>query len=355
MITNLENEYEGPVVIKGSSWNNGTNGGNLRSGIVGYDHHSVYHDEVGFRPTSDQSEKEQPMSISNWQEYESVLLSRVNWFREFAYQFVSEAEATREVVLDPTNPNIKLLRYDPNNPRKRLKVDIQTNEAVRILNDDYQLARMQLQDLYSDVGEDGLAYGASIGIFMPRIPAGEFVMGSPEDEEGRYSDEKQRLVKIPNPFRMSMYTITQSQYEAVMGNNPAYFSKTGDGKGKVKDLDTDDFPVEMVSWNDAQEFCKRLSDLMGRLISLPREAHWEYACRAGTQTPFHYGKTLCSYQANFDGNYPYGGAPNGPYLQRTTKVGSYEPNAWGLYDMHGNVWEWCQDVYKEDSSEDPTE
>jgi formylglycine-generating enzyme required for sulfatase activity len=118
-------------------------------------------------------------------------------------------------------------------------------------------------------------------------------------------------------------------------------------------LDTDDFPVEQVSWEDAQAFLKRLSALpaevkTGRTYRLPTEAEWEYACRAGTSAPFHFGNSLSSTQANFDGNHPYGGAATEPYLERTTRVGSYKPNALGLYDMHGNVWEWCNDWFAED-------
>ena len=118
-----------------------------------------------------------------------------------------------------------------------------------------------------------------------------------------------------------------------------------------------DHPVEKVSWNDAAEFCKSLSALpaeeeAGRSYRLPTEAEWEFACRAGTTTPFHFGKmasaSASSKDANFDGNHPYGGAAKGPYLKRTSKVGSYEPNSWGLYDMHGNVREWCADWFAED-------
>jgi formylglycine-generating enzyme required for sulfatase activity len=121
------------------------------------------------------------------------------------------------------------------------------------------------------------------------------------------------------------------------------------------DQDTRRFAVESVSWEDAFEFCRRLSDLpeekrAGRLYRLPTEAEWEYSCRGGTSslTPFYFeapSTSASSTQANFDGNYPYGGAPKGPYLQRTTTVGSYKPNVFGLYDMHGNVGEWCHDWY----------
>jgi eukaryotic-like serine/threonine-protein kinase len=118
-------------------------------------------------------------------------------------------------------------------------------------------------------------------------------------------------------------------------------------------LNTDDFPVDHASWEDAIDFCHIVSLVpdvreKGWVVDLPTEAEWEYACRAGTETPFHYGNSLTSTQANFNGNRPYGGAAQGPVLARPTKVGSYPPNAWGLYDMHGNVHQWCKDIYDSD-------
>jgi len=138
-----------------------------------------------------------------------------------------------------------------------------------------------------------------------------------------------------------------------MGKNPSWFSAEGGGREAVKDLDTRRFPVENVSWDDAVEFCRQLSALApekaaGRVYRLPTEAEWEYACRSGTTTPFHFGVFLSSSRANFDGNYPYGHADKGPFLERTTRVGSFPPNAFQLHDMHGNVWQWCADYYDKD-------
>jgi formylglycine-generating enzyme required for sulfatase activity len=185
------------------------------------------------------------------------------------------------------------------------------------------------------------------------IPCGTFTMGSPTSEPVRYSDEVQHRVTISQGFWMGKYEVTQSEYAAVMGSNPSYFQGGN-------------LPVEQVSWNDAVAYCAALTARersAGRLPAgygyrLPTESEWEYACRAGTTTPFHYGAALRSGMANFDGRFGYppcGGAewwseraclnPSGIYLGRTTSVGSYAPNAWGLYDMHGNVWEWCQDWY----------
>ena len=196
----------------------------------------------------------------------------------------------------------------------------------------------------------------SIGMKLVRIPKGGFSMGSDADEADRSKDEgPEHEVEITKDFHLGVYEVTQAEYEAVMGSNPSWFSATGKGKAKVEDLKTGRFPVEQVSYEDAVKFCARLSALgkekeKKRLYRLPSEAEWEYASRGGAglkKTPFHFGKTLSSVQANFNGNYPYGGAAKGTYLGRTCEVGSYKPNGYGLYDMHGNVWEWCSDWYGE--------
>jgi formylglycine-generating enzyme required for sulfatase activity len=144
--------------------------------------------------------------------------------------------------------------------------------------------------------------------------------------------------------------MTQAQYKQVMGMRPSRFSANGDERGKVSGLNTDEFPVENVNWDEAMDFCRIVSLLpavrdKGWVVDLPTEAEWEYACRAGTETAFHFGNSLSSRQANFNGNKPYGDTAKGPFLERTTKVGCYEANAWGLYDMHGNVLQWCKDKY----------
>jgi formylglycine-generating enzyme required for sulfatase activity len=184
----------------------------------------------------------------------------------------------------------------------------------------------------------------AIGMTLVVIPAGTFRMGSPPSEAERSDDEgPQHEVTITRPFYLGIYPVTQRQYEAVMAENPSYFS-SGKGGGP-------DFPVERVSWYDAVAFCRKLSELpaekeAGRVYRLPTEAEWEYACRGGLPTPFTSGVTLSSREANFNGNYPYGVTARGPYLERTTKVGSYPPNPFGLFDMHGNIWEWCSDYYE---------
>jgi formylglycine-generating enzyme required for sulfatase activity len=196
----------------------------------------------------------------------------------------------------------------------------------------------------------------SLGMKLTPIPAGKLLMGSPETEKERDAGELQHEVEITKPFYMGVYTVTQAEFEKLMGkrreggkynprNHGAYFD--ADHGGGLE------YPMENVTWYNAVEFCKRLSDLpeekkAGRRYRLPTEAEWEYACRAGTTTVFHYGNALSSRDANFNGGVPYGDATRGPYLRKTAKGGSYKPNAWGLYDMHGNVWQWCSDWYDKD-------
>ncbi len=190
----------------------------------------------------------------------------------------------------------------------------------------------------------------SVGMRFALIPAGTFWMGSPEDEEGRSSWEVRHLVTLTRAFWLGVHPVTQAQYEAVIGDNPSYFRKKGGGKAKVKKMDTGSLPVEQVSWEDATAFCAALErkEGLGRVYRLPTEAEWEYSCRGGLASkPFHFGDTLDKNQANFHDS----------GLGRTSAVGSYPPNAFGLHEMHGNVWEWCADWYGDYPSDpqiDPT-
>jgi formylglycine-generating enzyme required for sulfatase activity len=169
---------------------------------------------------------------------------------------------------------------------------------------------------------------------MVFIPGGSFMMGSSTDERKSSSSERPRhKVTIPD-FYMGRYPVTQAQYKFIMGKIPSPFSRQGDNK-----------PVDLVSWNEAVAFCQKLSAVTSKTYRLPSEAEWEYACRAGTTTPFYFGKTITTDLANYCGCSTYGQVPNSLYRKETTTVGSFPPNAFGLYDMHGNVWEWCQDVW----------
>ena len=174
--------------------------------------------------------------------------------------------------------------------------------------------------------------GKGVKLEMIAIPGGTFWMGSPENEAERHDGEgPQHQVTVPS-FFMGKYPLTQAQYQAIIGNNPSYF------KGNNR-------PVETVSWDDAVLFCQKLSQRTGKSYRLPSEAEWEYACRAGTTTPFYFGESITPELVNYNGNYPYASAPKGQDRQQTTDVGSFPPNGFGLYDMHGNVWEWCLDDY----------
>ena len=184
--------------------------------------------------------------------------------------------------------------------------------------------------------------GNGVFLEMIAIPGGTFLMGSPENEAERSSDESpQHQVTVPS-FFMGKYQLTQAQYQAIMGDNPSSF------KGNNR-------PVENVSWDHAVAFCENLNQNTGKNYRLPSEAEWEYACRAGTKTPFSFGDNITTDLVNYDGNYPYKSAPKGKYREKTTDVGTFPPNAFGLYDMHGNVWEWCEDEWHENYINAPTD
>jgi formylglycine-generating enzyme required for sulfatase activity len=183
--------------------------------------------------------------------------------------------------------------------------------------------------------------GDGVKLTLMLIPAGEFLMGAPEDELESEDDERpQHWVQVPQ-FLMGRYSVTQAQWRVVAGY-PQESQKLDPDPSEFKG---DNHPVENVSWEDAQEFCQRLSTKSGKTYSLPSEAQWEYACRAGTTMPFHYGEIITSDLVNFDGNYTYNDSPKGEYREQTSEVGIFPANDWGLHDMHGNVWEWCEDDY----------
>ncbi len=192
----------------------------------------------------------------------------------------------------------------------------------------------------------------SVGMTFALVPPGTFKMGSPARERERYPDESPlHEVELTRAFYLGVVPVTQEQYEA-FGNNPSCFAAGGEDRDAVAGLNTASFPVENVSWGAAVAFCEKLSALpaerdLGRTYRLPTEAEWEHACRGATSSraPFLFGNALSSREANFDGEHPYGGAPVGEALGRPVPVYSGPPNVLGLYDMHGNVWEWCADWY----------
>ena len=185
------------------------------------------------------------------------------------------------------------------------------------------------------------------------LPKGTFYMGW----DGQKGSAKKTEIKAD--FEIGVYTVTQGQWQALMGKNPSSFSRNGGGKDKVKSIKDEDlklFPVDGVSWDDCQEFLKKLNEKQkgkGWVYRLPSEAEWEYACRGGATSEkecsyhFYFAKPTndpSSKQANFEGRFPAGKGEKGPWLNRTAKVGSYAPNTLGLYDMHGNVAQWCDSL-----------
>jgi formylglycine-generating enzyme required for sulfatase activity/uncharacterized caspase-like protein len=195
--------------------------------------------------------------------------------------------------------------------------------------------------------------GNTISLTMVKIPAGEFLMGSSATESERFNDESpQHKVKV-SEFYLGQTLVTQAQWQQIMGNNPSKF--TGDGN----------LPVEQISWLDAQEFCRKLSQRTQRKHRLPSEAEWEYACRARTTTPFYFGTTISSEVANYRAqdwkdekkiySGKYGNGKLGQFREKTTPVGNFPPNAFGLYDMHGTLWEWCLDHFHKNYQDAPSD
>ncbi|WP_442948684.1 formylglycine-generating enzyme family protein [Nostoc sp.] len=193
--------------------------------------------------------------------------------------------------------------------------------------------------------------GNGVVLEMLAIPGGQFLMGSPENEPEREDSESPQHTVTVQPFFMGKFPVTQSQWAIV-----AALKKVNiDLNPEPSNFKGANRPVEQVSWDDAIEFCARLSNKTGKTYRLPSEAEWEYACRAGTTTPFYFGETITTDLANYHGNYTYNSGPKGESRGQTTDVGKFPPNPFGLFDMHGSIWKWCQDAWHENYKGAPTD
>jgi formylglycine-generating enzyme required for sulfatase activity len=253
--------------------------------------------------------------------------------KTFEFEFAILTEDETSINLEPFNFTFAEIEFKKSN-WFRQKTELNLNKQKK-----------QAQHFIENLGD-------GIQLEMVAIPGGTFMMGSPENEpERRENESPQHQVTVPR-FLLGKYPITQAQWQAVAAL-PQVKKELKPNPSRFKGANR---PVESVSWHDAVEFCARLSNHTQKPYRLPSEAEWEYACRAGTTTPFHFGETITTGLANYDGNYTYGNGSKGVYRKETTEVGSFKiANEFGLYDMHGNVWEWCQDDWHNNYEGAPTD
>jgi formylglycine-generating enzyme required for sulfatase activity len=280
-------------------------------------------------------------AIKGWSDIDEAFTDVVRGLRRSITQLTPVPVETSTST--PPNPQVITTPVQPDSePLERNKPSLKPFpfETVR-LNERGQIIERPLitvNRFMEDLGE-------GVQLAMIEIPAGKFLMGSPDSpdsEEDRFEQERpQHWVEIPR-FYFGQSLITQGQWKASMeGKNPSYFK--GD----------DNLPVQNVSWLDSIEFCQKLSAKTERTYRLPSEAEWEYACRAGSEKPFAFGKTINLEVVNYNGN--HGKVPNGNYLEKTTPAGKFPANSFGLYDMHGNLWEWCLDEWVNNYSDAPVD
>jgi formylglycine-generating enzyme required for sulfatase activity len=302
-------------------------------------------------------------------EKKELEFSQQLWVRVLAASKGEDQEAIaaiQRIAQTEKTPSLQLPEFEPILDRESKWVSVLSPSESKPTVPTFEFETVTVNDRGSiiDRSKGSAEYrredlGGGIFLDLVRVPEGHFLMGSPF-AEGNPDEKPQHQVSVKS-FWMSKYQVTQAQWRAV-----AALPKLG--RDLVADparFKGDNRPVEKICWDDAVKFCRRLSRHSGRMYSLPSEAKWEYACRAGTTTPFHFGKTITTDLANYRGTdwqykgstYSgfYGEGPRGEFRQQTMDVGSFPPNAFGLHDMHGNVWEWCLDLWHENYEGAPTD
>ncbi|MDB9418119.1 SUMF1/EgtB/PvdO family nonheme iron enzyme [Microcystis aeruginosa] len=279
-------------------------------------------------------------------------IHRLDYWKEDGFEQLERA-ITHQFNPEPEEPKQPVIVTPP--------LSVFNFEIVGVNAKGEQIKKESKQSQYfsEDLGND-------ITLEMVAILGGTFLMGTGDEEierlvkkfdwEGFRIERPQHEVTVP-PFFMGKYPITQAQWKAIASRTDLKVKQDLDFKpAYFKDRpDSDRRPVEQVNWYDAVEFCARLSKLTVREYRLPSEAEWEYACRAGTTTPFYFGETITGELANYNAYNSYAEEPDGEYQNETTRVGQFPPNAFGLYDMHGNVWEWCADTFQGNYDGAPTD
>ena len=280
-----------------------------------------------------------------WRQRESELRAALEAERLAAEKAEREAGEIERAAQARAEAERKALEAAAERVRKEAELQAKLEEARKKREAAERRAREIREAAARNAGAvKTLALPGGATMEMIWCPPGSFMMGSPATEEGREDNETQHRVRLTKGFWLGKYPVTQKQWTSVTGDNPSQF------KG-------DDRPVENVSWDDCQEFITKVNASLGCCARLPTEAEWEYACRAGTTTAYFWGNALNGDKANCDGRYPCGTETKGPCLGKTTPVGRYASNPWGFWDMHGNVWEWCNDwygAYPTGSVTDPT-
>ncbi|GAB4351475.1 MAG: hypothetical protein Fur0042_19770 [Cyanophyceae cyanobacterium] len=281
--------------------------------------------------------------------------SPVTVSQEMAQQTLQEPELASPA---PEPPPLETLPFNPFTFETATLVRAKRGGILSFLTGKSESSELEIKRFSREAQQFVEPLPNRVALEMVLIPGGTFLMGALKKElESRDSELPRHRVTVPE-FLMGKYPITQAQWRAIcalpkvkidLDPNPSQF--TEDAKGDR----AENRPVEFVSWHQAVEACDRLTRATGRPYGLPSEAQWEYACRAGTETPFHFGDTLTPDLANYNGNYTYADGPKGIYRKRTTAVGSFPANPWGLYDMHGNVWEWCADHWHSNYEGAPTD